>query len=67
MLCVPDLDGIAAGSELVRAQFGMHRFEWPDDPTVEFRLSHVDLIRLLRLHGFDVEDLMAPRRSPAGA
>ena len=32
MLCVPDLDGEAATEHLRRPQFGMHRFEWPDDP-----------------------------------
>jgi SAM-dependent methyltransferase len=58
MLCVPDLEGQAAGRNLVRPQRGMHRFEWPDDPTVEFHLSHGDWIRLLRAHGFDVEDLV---------
>jgi SAM-dependent methyltransferase len=58
MLCVPDLEGLAAGSELVRPQLGMHRFEWPDDPTVEFHLSHGDWIRLLRAHDFEVEDLI---------
>jgi SAM-dependent methyltransferase len=31
MLCVPDEDGIPATDRLVRAQAGMHRFEWPDD------------------------------------
>ena len=58
MLCVPDHEGLAAGSELRRPQLGMHRFEWPDDPTVEFHLSHGDWIRLLRAHRLDVEDLV---------
>ncbi len=66
MLCVPDLEGLAAGSELVRPQLGMHRFEWPDDSTVEFHLSHGDWIRLLRAHDFDVEDLIELHAS-AGA
>jgi SAM-dependent methyltransferase len=66
MLCVPDVDGLAAGRELVRPQLGMHRFEWPDDPTVEFHLSHGDWIRLLRAHDFDVEDLIELHAS-AGA
>lgn len=66
MLCVPDEDGVPATDRLVRSQFGMHRFEWPDDPAVEFHLSHGDWIRLLRRYGFDVEDLieLVP---PAGA
>jgi SAM-dependent methyltransferase len=58
MLCVPDREGLAAGKELVRPQLGMHRFEWPDDPTVEFHLSHGEWIRLLRAHDFEVEDLI---------
>ncbi len=66
MLCVPDLDGLAATEELLRPQFGMHRFEWPDDPSIEFHLSHGDWIRLLRTNGFEVEDLIE-LRAPAGA
>lgn len=38
MLCVPDADGVPAGTTLRRPQFGMHRFEWPDDECVEFHL-----------------------------
>jgi SAM-dependent methyltransferase len=64
MLCVSDLDGVAAGEALVRPQFDMHRFEWPDDPTIEFHLSHGDWIRLLRTHGFEVEDLIELRAAP---
>lgn len=66
MLCVPDLDGLAAGETLLRPQFDMHRFEWPDDPTIEFHLSHGDWIRLFRAHGFDVEALIE-LRAPVGA
>jgi len=66
MLCVPDLDGESADEHLRRSQFGMHRFEWPDDPTVEFHLSHGDMIRLLRSSGFEIEDLLE-LRPPADA
>ncbi len=66
MLCIPDVDGQAAGDRLLRAQFGMHRFDWPDDPTVEFHLSHGDWIRLLRANGMEVEDLIE-LRPPTGA
>ena len=38
MLCVPDEDGVPATERLLRPQRGMHRFEWPDDPGVEFHL-----------------------------
>jgi SAM-dependent methyltransferase len=61
MLCVPDEDGVAATDRLLRPQFGMHRFEWPDDPTVEFHLGHGDLIRLLRANDFTIEDLIELR------
>ena len=36
----------------------MHRFEWPDDDSVEFHLGHGDMIRLLRGCGFEVEELI---------
>jgi SAM-dependent methyltransferase len=60
MLCAPDEEGPAT-DRLLRPQFGMHRFEWPDDPTVEFHLSHGDWIRLLRANGFEIEDLIELR------
>jgi SAM-dependent methyltransferase len=66
MLCVPDEDGVAADERLVRPQFGMHRFEWPDDPGVEFHLSPGDWIRLLRANGFVIEDLIE-LRPPEGS
>ena len=66
MLCVPDVDEEPATDRLLRPQFGMHRVEWPNDPTVEFHLSHGDWIRLLRANGFDVEDLIE-LRPPADA
>ena len=65
MLCTP-AGGEAAGRTLERAQFGMHRFEWPDDDGVEFHLAHGDWIRLLRRHGFDIEDLIE-LQAPEGA
>jgi SAM-dependent methyltransferase len=64
MLCVPDVDEIPATDRLLRPQFGMHRVEWPDDPTVEFHLPHGDWIRLLRANGFQVEDLIELRPAP---
>lgn len=64
MLCVPDEDGVPASTSLLRPQFGMHRFEWPDDPGVEFHLSHGDWIRLLRSHGFEILDLVELRPGP---
>ena len=61
MLCAPDEEDVPAGDRLLRPTFGMHRFEWPDDDSVEFHLAHGDWIRLLRDHGFDVEDLIELR------
>ena len=46
---------------MVRPYFGMHRFEWPDDDSVEFHLGHGDMIRLLRDCGLEVEDLIELR------
>ena len=42
----------------------MHRFEWPDDDSVEFHLGHGDMIRLLRGCGLEVEDLLELRPAP---
>jgi SAM-dependent methyltransferase len=53
-----------AGTELRRDYFGMRRFEWFDDESVEFHLNHGDWIRLLRGSGFEVEDLIELRPSP---
>ena len=61
MLFVPDEDGVAAGEQLLRSYFGMHRFEWPDDDSVEFHLGHGEMIQLLRDCGFDVEQLIEIR------
>lgn len=41
--------------------FGMRRFEWPTDPTVEFQLSYGDWLRLFRANGLEVEDLIHVR------
>jgi SAM-dependent methyltransferase len=64
MLTIPDEDGLPATDRLLRPSFGMHRFEWPDDDSVEFHLGHGDLIRLLRGCGFAVEDLLELRPPP---
>ena len=66
MLCAPDDDDVAATDRMVRDQFGMHRFEWPDN-TVEFHLSHGEWIRLLRDNGLVVEDLVELRAPPDAA
>jgi len=61
MLCVPDEDDEPAEPVMLRDYFGMHRFEWPDDQSVEFHLGYGDMIRLLRNNGFVVEDLIEVR------
>ena len=66
MLTVPDEDDRPATERLLRPYFGMHRFEWPEDESVEFHLGHGDMIRLLRRCGLDVEDLVE-LRPEAGA
>ena len=60
-LVIPEVDGVAAATTLLRPQRGMHRFEWPEEPdddSVEFALSHGDWIRLLRRNGLEIEELI---------
>jgi len=64
MLTIPDQDGLPATGRLLRPYFGMHRFQWPDDDSVEFHLGHGDMIRLLRSCGLEVEDLLELRPAP---
>jgi SAM-dependent methyltransferase len=61
ILCSPD-EG-PAGEQLLRPQFGMRRFEWPEGG-VNFHLAHGDWIRLLRATGLDVEDLVEIQAPP---
>jgi len=64
MLAVPDTADMPATDRLLRPHFGMHRFEWPEDESVEFHLGHGDMIRLLRRCGLEVEDLLELRPDP---
>jgi SAM-dependent methyltransferase len=66
MLCVPDDEDLPAKPQLLRDYFGMHRFDWPFDESVEFHLGYGDWIRLLRANGFEVENLIE-LQPPAGA
>ncbi len=61
MLCAADEADVPAGDRLLRPYFGMHRFEWPDDDSVEFHLPHGEMIGLLRRSGFEVEELIEIR------
>jgi hypothetical protein len=45
MLCAQD-EEVPPRPELRRPYFGMHRFEWPEDDSVEFHLGYGDRIRL---------------------
>ena len=65
MLCAPDDEDEPATERLLRPSFGMHRFEWPDDDSVEFHLSHGDWIQLLRTHGFEILELRELQAPPA--
>jgi SAM-dependent methyltransferase len=66
MLCVPEEEDAAATDRLLRPYFGMRRFDWPEDDSVEFHLPHGELIALLRRSGFEVEELVEVR-PPEGA
>src|SRR6185436_2791764 len=50
MLCTPP-GGERASEQLERDQFGMRRFEWPDEEGIEFHLPHGEMIRVLGEHG----------------
>lgn len=57
IICAPDIGQLA--EQLMRPQFGMYRFEWPDaEGAVEFHLSHSDWIDLLRANEFEIERLL---------
>ncbi len=62
-LCTPPEEDLAATDRLLRPACGMYRIEWPNEPGVEFHLSHGDWIRLLRSSGFEIEDLIEVRPS----
>ena len=64
MLCVPEVGEDAAEARLLRPYFGMHRFEWADDNSVDFHMGYGDWIRLFRANGFEVEDLVELRPGP---
>lgn len=66
MLCSPDDESEPASAQLLRPYFGWHRWEWPNEDSVEFHLTHGDWIRLLRATGFEVEDLIEVQ-APADA
>jgi SAM-dependent methyltransferase len=65
MLCFPDVG--QAEERLQRPQFGMYRFDWPDNEgAVEYHLPHGELIDLLRANDFEIERLVE-LQAPADA
>ena len=62
ILCAPDVG--QTQERLMRPQFGMHRFEWPEEDGVEFHIAHGDMIRLLRANGFELLDLVEIQAPP---
>ena len=66
MLFAEDDENAPAGMTLLRDYFGMHRFEWSTDDSVEFHLGYGDWIDLLRANNFNVERLIH-LRAPEGA
>jgi SAM-dependent methyltransferase len=74
MLCMPEVEADGPATDrLQRPYFHDRRYEWPDDTSVEFHLTHGEWIRLLREHGFEIERLVelqapeAPRTGGGGA
>ncbi|MEA2197467.1 MAG: hypothetical protein QOJ25_1518 [Solirubrobacteraceae bacterium] len=66
ILCGPDNENDPVGERLLRPLFGLHRIEWPDDPSVEFHLPPGKMIELLRDCDLEIEELIEVRPS-AGA
>jgi SAM-dependent methyltransferase len=58
MMCTQETGEDPAGERLLRPYFGLHRFDWADQPGVTFAIGYGDWIRLLRANGFEVEDLI---------
>jgi SAM-dependent methyltransferase len=62
MLTSPDVDPVRpAGVELLRPYFGMRRFDWESDDSIDFHLGYGDWIRVLTSHGLEVERLVELR------
>jgi SAM-dependent methyltransferase len=61
MLCSPVDENEPASDRLLRDYFGMHRFEWAGEPSVDFHIGYGDWIRLLRANGFEIENLIEVR------
>jgi SAM-dependent methyltransferase len=55
--CSPDDENAPVQDRLLRPYFGMHSIEWPGENSVEFHLTHGDMVRLLSDCGFVLEEL----------
>jgi SAM-dependent methyltransferase len=64
-LCCMPMAG-PPSAQLCRSWFELEKTEWPDDGSVEFHLDPGAMIRLLRRHGFEIEDLVY-LRPPQGS
>ncbi len=61
-LCDPDEgEDVQVGERLARPYFGMRRFEWAGEESVEFHLPHGELIALLGANGLQVVELTEVR------
>ena len=60
-LTFPDDPDAPAGDRLLGPYFGMHRFEWNGENSVDFQLPQGEMIALLRRCGFVVEELIEVR------
>jgi SAM-dependent methyltransferase len=65
VLCAPADADERPTERMRRPQRGLHRTVWPEGG-VDFHLGHGDMIRLLRVSGFEVEDMIEVF-APAGA
>ncbi len=59
-------DGTRVTRKLHQDYFGMRRFDWQGEGTIDFQLEYGEWIRLFRRHGFAIEDLIE-LRPPEGA
>jgi SAM-dependent methyltransferase len=59
-------DGRSVTRKLHQDYFGMRRFDWSGEGTIDFQLTYGDWIRLFRRHGFEIEDLIE-LQAPKGA
>jgi ubiquinone/menaquinone biosynthesis C-methylase UbiE len=64
VLTWPEQEDQPATETLQRPYFGMHRFQWLGSDSVEFHITHGDMIGLLRRCGFEVCDLIEIQPPP---